>query len=225
MVKLCKVCDTVKPCTEFYKHQRAADKLRSECIVCYKLDTNSRYSKNPTKVNVRTNKNYHNNPEKHSKLTKSYYRKNKDKIAYDHKKWTANNYDKVREYHNKYMRDNRKSDMLYRTKGRVRITLRRGFVNNGWSKSSKTQSILGCTFEELLEYLKVGFEERYNRSIENSDVVEIDHIVPLVLATKEKHVYLLNHHTNLQWLLEEDHRIKTREDIKLRGINGKASKR
>ena len=64
-------------------------------------------------------------------------------------------------------------------------------------KSNKTESILGCSFEEFKSYIESKFDEKM--SWENHGTYwHIDHITPISWAECEEDVYLLNHYTNLQ---------------------------
>lgn len=60
---------------------------------------------------------------------------------------------------------------------------------------------------DKLSILKYGC--RYD-----SVIMDIDHIIPLISASTEEEMVKLNHYTNLQPLSKEDHKIKTKEDIK-----------
>jgi hypothetical protein len=54
---------------------------------------------------------------------------------------------------------------------------------------------------------------------ENRNLWNIDHITPTGLAKTKQDVYKLNHYTNLQPLWIEEHKLKTKKDIKLIGKN------
>lgn len=75
---------------------------------------------------------------------------------------------------------------------------------NGYSKNSKTEDILGCSFEEFKSYLESKFEDWMsweNRGLFNGELNygwDIDHIIPLNSAETEEDIIILNHYTNLQ---------------------------
>jgi hypothetical protein len=77
-------------------------------------------------------------------------------------------------------------------------------VNKGYTKKSKTQEILGCSFEELKQHLESKFESWMswgNRGLYDGNEKigwDIDHIIPLCSATCENDILLLNHFSNLQ---------------------------
>ncbi len=91
------------------------------------------------------------------------------------------------------------------------------FKNNGYSKSSRTKTILGCTFEEFKSYLESKFENWMtweNRGLYNGELSygwDIDHIIPISSAITESDVLLLNHYTNLQPLCSYTNRYIKRD--------------
>ena len=75
---------------------------------------------------------------------------------------------------------------------------------NGYVKNSKTEEILGCSFEYFKLYLESKFEDWMtweNHGRFNSELNygwDIDHIIPLDSAEIEEDIIRLNHYTNLQ---------------------------
>ena len=71
-------------------------------------------------------------------------------------------------------------------------------------KNSHTLDDLGMTFGEWVQYLNTTFENRYGRSIQDSDNVHIDEIIPCSawdLPNENKYCW---HYLNSQILLAED---------------------
>lgn len=110
---------------------------------------------------------------------------------------------KNREYtKNRYY--NKKHDNLFRLRGSMRGSIRRSLINNRFPKRSKTQEIIGCSFEDLKIYLESKFESwmnwdnygKYNGELNFG--WDIDHIIPLNSASTEEEILKLNHYTNLQ---------------------------
>ncbi len=79
------------------------------------------------------------------------------------------------------------------------------FSRRGFSKSKRSEEIIGCTFNELEEHLKETWKEN-NGSEYNGEDVHIDHIIPLSSAITEEDVIRLNHYTNLQPLCSKINR-------------------
>ena len=86
------------------------------------------------------------------------------------------------------------------------------FRRNGYTKKSKSNEILGCTFEEFKAYLESKFETWMtweNKGLWNGELNygwDIDHIIPLSSATSEEELIKLNHYTNLQPLCSQVNR-------------------
>jgi hypothetical protein len=82
----------------------------------------------------------------------------------------------------------------------------------GFSKKSKTQDILGCTFEEFKLYIESLFEDWMNwnnHGLYNGELNygwDLDNIIPQSSVTTEKEIIKLNHHTNYQPLCSKINR-------------------
>ena len=76
------------------------------------------------------------------------------------------------------------------------------FKRKGWGKTTKTQALLGCTFEEFAAHLQSKFKE--GMTFENHGDWHIDHIKPCATATSAEELAALFHFTNLQplWATE-----------------------
>ena len=76
--------------------------------------------------------------------------------------------------------------------------------SDGYLKESKTESILGCSFEYFKLYLESKFENWMtwdNYGLFNGELKygwDIDHIKPLSSAETKEDIIKLNHYTNLQ---------------------------
>lgn len=187
------------------------------------------YLKNKEKKKEREKKRYLNNKEKIKKRVGEYYLKNKNKIKERDVKYYANNKEKILEYKKEYRHKNSErikeyrlthkenlriyynnklaNDELYRLSKNIRGLIRDSLKRRGYRKTSKTQNILGCTFEEFKIYLESKFEPWMNWSNygnwngnpnEINTSWDIDHIIPMSSATTEEEVIKLNHYTNLQ---------------------------
>ena len=110
----------------------------------------------------------------------------------------------LRGYHHRYWRKRSKTDNLYKLTKNIRSLITVSINKAGYIKGSKTETIIGCKYSELLEHLTKTFENRYKRQITKEDKVHIDHIKPLCTAKTEEELLKLNHFSNLQWLLAKD---------------------
>lgn len=123
----------------------------------------------------------------HKNYYKDYYPKNKPNIA-------------------KRVREKRHSDPVYKLKGNVRKLIGNSLTNKGYRKNTKTNLILGCSYDEFISHLESQFVE--NMTLNNYGLWVIDHIIPLSTAKTEEEVIKLNHYSNLQPLWETENRDK-----------------
>jgi 5-methylcytosine-specific restriction endonuclease McrA len=94
----------------------------------------------------------------------------------------------------------------------MRNSIRLYLERNGFIKKSKTEIILGCSFDEFKYHLESKFETWMNWSNhgkfngEYNHGWDIDHIVPLSSTINIDEVLKLNHYTNLQPLCSKINR-------------------
>ena len=194
------------------------------------------YLKNREKVLKKQKDRRDNNKEKVREIQKKCYLKNRENVLANQKHYRKNNKekiknrnvqneDKLKKYHKKYNQENKekiniskrkrkkerlKSDSLYKLKTNTRHLIKNAIINKGYKKNTKTEQILGCTFEFFKNYIEAQFNEWQNwnnwgafkkgESVELRKYWQIDHIIPLCSAKTEEDVIRLNHYTNLQVL-------------------------
>ena len=139
-------------------------------------------------------------PEQVKERKKKYYEANKDKLRKVQQDWRNKNKEVLREKQKeKYYTDN-----LYRLKSNIKNLIGNSLRNNNFKKLSRTEQILGCSYDEFKLYLESKFETWMNwdnRGLYNGKPLygwDIDHIIPLKTATCEADIIRLNHYTNLQ---------------------------
>jgi len=183
---------------------------------------------------IASDKRYRDNPKNKERQTvymevygSEYRKKNQDKIREYGSGYRKNNIEKERNRHRKYYVENRekiqkyresykdrrnllhkektKTDPLYKLGHNVRTLVKQTFRQYG--KKSKTQDILGCSFDEFKLHIESQWEDWMNWDnygnpkdgiIEPNKTWDIDHIVPSSSALNEEDIIRLNHHTNLQ---------------------------
>ena len=145
-----------------------------------------------------------------------YYKENKDKINQESKEWREKNKEHVKAYKKEYEKKRKELDPLYKSKMAIRKNISNAFNRQGYKKNSRTEQILGCSFDELKLHLESKFENwmtwdnygKYDKNILNYGW-DIDHIITTSSATTEEELIQLNHFSNLQPLCS-----KTNRDIK-----------
>jgi hypothetical protein len=160
---------------------------------------------------------------------KTYRENNKEKEQIRHKIYRENNADKIKIYRISYKEirnlkhiEKMKINPLYKLKHNIRGLIKNGFKSKYYIKQSKTQDILGCSFEEFKLHLESQFENWMNWDnfgnsidgiIEPNKTWDIDHIIPISLAKTEEDIIKLNHFTNLQPLCSYENRFIKRNKL------------
>jgi hypothetical protein len=87
-------------------------------------------------------------------------------------------------------------DESEKLKTNIRSLIYQAMKKGGYKKGSKTENILGCSFEEF----KIHIENKFTRGMtwKNMGKWHFDHIFPTSKAKNEKHLIELNHYTNFQ---------------------------
>ena len=140
------------------------------------------------------------------------------KDAYLLKKRSTTNVLKQREWskkHNKKLSTKERNKLTQRKyrenpfnkfTSNIRNLIGRSIKYKGFKKFTKTEIILGCSFDEFRNYIQLQFVD--GMSFSNYGEWEIDHIIPIASAKTEKEVIFLNHYKNLRPLWKIDNRIK-----------------
>ena len=156
------------------------------------------YENNKDKFIDSRNRNKEKNEDKLKKYRKEYYKNNKERLK------LSVDPEKRRAYQNNYIKVRKINDSLYKLKQNVRTTITNSLKNNGFSKTTRTHIILGCSFEDFKLYLESKFEVWMtweNKGLYNGELNygwDIDHKIPVCSATTEEEIITLNHYTNLQ---------------------------
>lgn len=232
MKKLCNKCSVVKEISLFSKRKISKDGYRNDCKECSgkykkkwnevnylenKLDINQRSltwaKNNPEKVKNNSKKHRDkSDKEKTKEFMKEYRKVNKEKLSIKRKIYLENNPDmKSKFYSNRY----KNMSNLQRLKNLMRTSLNKEFRRGGYIKDSKSNIIIGCSYEYLLSYIESKFESwmnwgnhgKYNGELNYG--WDIDHIIPLSSVNTENDIFNLCHYSNLQPLCS-----KVNRDIK-----------
>ena len=181
--KICSKCKIEKDVCEFRKSSKMKNGLQSECKSCAKLR-------------------YELNREENLIKKKLYAEKNKEKKSEYDKQYRLKNKLKKNEYTRNYRKNRRLIDPTFRIIESMRSRIKNFFKLNKLRNYNKTFNIIGCTPQELKEYLEKKFTDEM--SWDNYGQWHIDHKIPLSSAISDDDVYKLCHYTNLQPLWSED---------------------
>ena len=178
--KKCTKCGLVKEICEFRKDKTKKDGLYSSCKLCKLI-----WRRENKEITNFTNRRYkNNNKEKIIKYNSEYQKKNREKI-------------------NKRIKYRHKNDILFKLSRNVRTRMGMFIKTKNYTKGkNNTKDILGCTPQELKDFLEKKFKDGMSWS--NRDEWHIDHIIPLSSAKTQEEVLKLCHYTNLQplWIKE-----------------------
>lgn len=142
--------------------------------------------------------------EKLKKEQQKKYLKNRDVYIQNAKIYYENNKEYLNKKKAERYRERIKNDPLFKLKKNISALIRSKIKNKGYTKSSRTHEILGCSFEEFKQYLESKFEpwmtwDNYGKYNGQPNYGwDIDHIKPLASAKIEELIISLNHYTNLQ---------------------------
>jgi hypothetical protein len=138
---------------------------------------------------------------------KQYRQKNKTSIKEYMTEYRQKNKEKINLSKKKYHDERIKKDPLYKLSCNIRVLIRGSLNGKGHKKNTKTENILGCSFEEFKQYLESKFESWMNwdnygnwngTPTEPNTSWDIDHIIPNSKGLTEDEVIKFNHYTNLQ---------------------------
>lgn len=248
-IKLCPLCNILKKYDKFNKDKSKSSGLSSHCKNCKSTNNKRRYKNNKNEILKRDKIYRENNKSKIAKTQKIYrennknyfkqYNKkyridNKKQIYSNNKQWRENNRAglKIKKHkyyiankeaiiikHRKYEKMKMKTDINFRIAKNLRGRLRDVLKHN--RKKGSAVKDLGCSINELKQYLKLNF---YSHNISGEYMTwenygyygwHIDHIIPLSYFDLTNREQLLKacHYTNLQPLWAEDNYAKGAKTI------------
>jgi hypothetical protein len=150
---------------------------------------------------------YDTNKEKINKKNKDYKLENKEKIKEDRKIYIDNNREKINETNRNYALNKRKTNPVVKLKHNIRSLIRMTINNKGYQKLTKTEIILGCTFDDFKTHIESLWQPWMNWDnygnpkdgiFEPNKTWDYDHIQPMKEGLTELEVIKLNHYTNIQ---------------------------
>lgn len=173
------------------------------------------YLKNKIAISAKSKVYNQKNKEENKKRFKNWYKNNKERCKKNYKEWVKNNRDKQKIIKQRYFKKKMETDPLFKLTENVRSMISNSLAKNGYTKKSRTQTILGCSFEEFKRHIESKWESwmswdnrgKYNGGFNYG--WDIDHITPLASAKTEEDLIKLNHYTNLRPLCS-----KVNRDIK-----------
>jgi len=190
------------------------------------------YQKNKEKA-IAYSKEYQKKEESKS-YRKTYQKTNKEAIASYQKEYRANNKEKRRIYMasmpteqkesrlksiRKWKTKKKETDPVFKLSCNIGVNIRACFKKNGFTKSNKTEQILGCSLAEFKTHIESLWEPwmswenygKYNGKVNFG--WDLDHIIPISAAETELEVECLNYYTNFQPLCSHTNRYIKRDSF------------
>lgn len=194
-LKKCRKCLDTKSATtdHFYFNQGIAQTI---CIACRKKEESIRRVLQPEHFRAKLKEWYVKNKDYVSEKNKIYRENNRDQLNAASKAYYRKDPKRFIAYSLRWRTERRQSDPVFAMQERVRSFVGYAFRENGYTKRSKTQSILGCDWNSFKLHLERQFVK--GMSWDNRSAWHVDHIVPLATAKTEEDVIALNHFTNLR---------------------------
>ena len=166
------------------------------------------YKINKDEIKTRQKTWYEGNKDVVKNKQKNYLLLNKDKIKVKKKAYHQDNKDKLKIAKKNYHNNRLKTDIQYKLSCNLRIRLHHAINRN--QKIGSAIKDLGCTIEQLKQYLESKFQAGMTWDNWTLDGWHIDHIKPLASfdLTDRKQLLEACHYTNLQPLWAKDNLTK-----------------
>lgn len=208
--KHCKKCDTIKTIDNFSKDKFKPDGLQTQCKSCvnaYKEKNKEKlaaYKTEYNKNNRHKRKEYHEANKERVLAQQKEYRLSKKNISIKQDIVLDKKVDTLiqKQKKNAYQKYRKATDPLFKLKGNIRNLIGLSMNRNGYTKTSMTYEILGCSYEEFKVYIESKFLE--GMSWDNRSEWHLDHIIPVSYGLTEEEILALNHHSNFQplWAID-----------------------
>ena len=178
-----------------------------------------RYKENKEQVLTYMKEYYKENKEQRIAYQNTYYKENREQVITYRKIYYKENKEQRTTYQNTYYKENREqriayhavysanrrmNDHLFKLRGNISHLISLSYKNQGYNKNTKTEAIIGCSFEHFNSHLISTAIANYGSYIDLPGIYHIDHIIPMSSAKCEKEVLKLNHYSNLQLLYPKD---------------------
>ncbi|MNQ31951.1 hypothetical protein D3C85_453340 [compost metagenome] len=142
---------------------------------------------------------YHHSNKEHAKIRNAAYRKaNRAEICAKQIQRQKDNRESYNAYQLNYRLTRYKTDPLYALQMTCRRRILCAMAKGGYKKSTKTEIMLGCSFEDFKTYLESKFLPGMNWENRGLYGWHIDHIIPLSSAADRDELERLCHYTNMQ---------------------------
>ena len=181
-IKKCTKCGIIG---KHNKNKTKKDGLQSKCVACVKVSDSRHYEENRDAI---------------LEQKKERYEENRDAKRAQQREYQSRPETKAKR--NARRRRRYATDPAYRT--HVNLTNTLNHFLKGTKNGRRTLDIVGCTSEELVEYLEKTMSPETREALEAGEKIDVDHIIPQhapgIDITNDAHVRAMYHYTNFQSL-------------------------
>lgn len=230
-MKICTICKIEKPFTEFTPRKKGLAPLHAWCRICLHARKREYATLHGRKSRAKIGPPKPPKPKAPRKpLTeeqkisqaakaKAHREQNKEDYAARKARYRAANRGKLNQAQKLYYEANRESysasslerkkrryreDPLFALEGLCRRRILIAMQKGGYKKSTKTETILGCSYEDLIKHLESKFLPGMTWANRGKEGWHLDHKTPLASASTAEELEALCHFSNLQplWALD-----------------------
>ena len=200
--------DRIKEKNKIYRESNKVKMRKKEWYEAHKdklrIKYKNYYKDNKEKIIVKSKAYAKANKDKIFSYKKAYREVNKDKLKIEKSLYYKDNKDKINTLKKSYCKNKRKTDIQFRLSCNLRSRLKSAIKGN--YKAGSAVKDLGCTVEQLKQYLESKFKPGMTWDNWTVDGWHIDHIKPLASFDLTDRNQLLEacHYTNLQPLWAKD---------------------
>lgn len=198
--KTCNKC-AIEKTLDGFEYRKDKNSYRNTCKECRNKIKKENYDKNKDEINAKRRKSYAEHRQEHNEKRRKSYAEHRQ------------------EYNEK--RKQKNTNPIYKLRNQIARTIDRSFERKGFKRNKSIEEILGCSVDEEVENLLFTYRSRYKKEWDGKVAVEIDHIIPLMMARTREEVQNLCSSGNLQLLTKEDNHIKGGRMSNGIGKNGK----
>lgn len=142
------------------------------------------------------------NSERRKEAMREWYLQNAESVKAKAKEYREANKGRLLVAAKTYRKHRMCVDPVYALAVRTRTLICSKIYTSGYTKRSKTQQILGCSYAEFKAHIEAQFYPGMTWA--NHGEWHLDHIVPVASAKTEQDVIRLNHYSNFQPLWATD---------------------
>ena len=196
-IKKCKKCGIIG---KHNKNKTKKDGLDTPCVACNKKRCKEWCEENRDAIRAYQKEHYEENRDAIRAQQKECYEENRDARLAQKKEYKSR--PETKQKINARHRTRYATEPAYRTRVILSTALQK-FLKGG-KNGRRTFDIVGCTSEELTEYLDQTMSPETREALEAGEKIDVDHIIPQhapgIDITNDAHVRAMYHYTNLQSL-------------------------